>query len=394
MIVGTEGRDRIEGGGGTDTICGLDGADYLVGGAGDDRLFGGLDEYSPGGGYWGDVVEPGPGDDYVDLGADGGWEDVTDGDRVYVDQVSYANAPGNVRVDLTTLTATGEGTDTFAATPEEKFTGIVGSPFRDILTGGLAADQIHGGGRGDVIDGAGGDDMLHGDLSRDPDGRNVDTYVPSRFDRVTGGAGNDIVEGGYGADYLGGGQGDDYVYTGGDARLTRLDGGPGDDTFGTSQLTIARGGSGDDQFTVSTGNGRRVDKARTIAGGHGRDGVTFTSDVGGRITYDLAISVPRRTVTMDAKRLIRLLGNEEFVVDGNTGRGLVTFHGGSRRELFRVRATGFPTRAFGGGGADHLIGGTRDDLLDGGPGRDRLDGRNGRDRCLRGERLRSCERRR
>lgn len=107
VIVGTDERDRIDGGGGNDTICGLDGDDHLVGGAGDDRLFGGLDWYYPDDDYWGDVVEPGPGDDHVDLGADGGWEDIDFVDSVYADQVSYANAAGPVTVDLTTLTATG-----------------------------------------------------------------------------------------------------------------------------------------------------------------------------------------------------------------------------------------------------------------------------------------------
>ena len=62
VIVGTDGLDRIDGGAGNDTICSLDGPDHVVGGAGDDRLFGGLDEYYPDDDYWGDVVEPGPGE--------------------------------------------------------------------------------------------------------------------------------------------------------------------------------------------------------------------------------------------------------------------------------------------------------------------------------------------
>ena len=69
VIVGTDGRDRIDGGAGNDTICSLGSDDHVVGGAGDDRLFGGLDEYYPDDDYWGDVIEPGPGDDFVDLGS-------------------------------------------------------------------------------------------------------------------------------------------------------------------------------------------------------------------------------------------------------------------------------------------------------------------------------------
>lgn len=394
VIVGTDRRDRIDGGSGNDTICGLDSDDHLVGGAGDDRLFGGLDEYYPDDDYWGDVVEPGPGDDYVDLGADGGWKDITFVDSVYADQVSYANATGPVTVDLTTLTATGEGTDTFAPTPLGKFTGIVGSPFDDVLTGGPAADQVHGGGGDDVITGAGGDDLLSGDLSWDPDRRNMDTYA-SGDDRVSGGVGDDVVEGGLGIDVLLGDEGDDYVAVLRDASSTELDGGAGDDTLRTGPGTFARGRRGDDELRVSTGNGKRIADPRTLSGGTGRDRVTFESYVGGRITYDLEISVPKHRITMGGGRLAALRGTEEFVVDGNRGRGLVTFRGGRGPELFRVRwASGFPTRAFGGGGADELIGSNRGDLLDGGPGRDRLDGREGQDRCLRGEVVKSCERRR
>ena len=98
--------------------------------------------------------------------------------------------PGPVTVDLTTLTATGEGTDTFAPTPAGKFTGIVGSPYDDVLTGGPADDQIHGGGGDDTITGGPGDDLVHGDLSWAPDKRNYDTFVP----------GDDVVEGGAGDD--------------------------------------------------------------------------------------------------------------------------------------------------------------------------------------------------
>ena len=245
VIVGTDGRDRIDGGGGNDTICSLGSDDHVVGGAGDDRLFGGLDEYYPDDDYWGDVIEPGPGDDFVDLGFQGGWEDIDFVDSVYADQVSYANAAGPVTVDLTTLTATGEGTDTFAPTPEGKFTGIVGSPYDDVLTGGPAEDQIHGGGGRRHDPGGPGDDLLHGDLSWAPDKRNYDTSVPGD-DVVEGGAGDDVVEGGHGADILTGEDGEDYLVSAGDAAGTRLDGGPGDDLFATSQQTRARGGGGDD----------------------------------------------------------------------------------------------------------------------------------------------------
>ena len=395
VIVGTDDRDRIDGGGGNDTICALGGDDHLVGGTGDDRLFGGLDaEYFADDDYWGDVIEPGAGDDHVDLGADRGPDDVWWGDSVYADQVSYANAAGPVTVDLTTLTATGEGTDTFAATPAGKYTGIIGSPFDDVLTGGPAADEVHGGGGDDVISGRDGDDLLHGDLTWVADKRNEHTSVPGD-DVVEGGAGDDLVGGGYGADTLRGDDGEDVLVAAKDSPGTTLDGGAGDDAFGTAQGTTARGGPGDDTFELSVGRGRKADRSRSVAGGGGRDRVRLTSYVGGRNRWDLTVHVPKRRITVGGGRFAKVTGTEEFVAEGNDGPGLVVFRGSSRPELFRLRWVMKATlHAFGGGGDDVLVGGYRADVLDGGPGRDRIDGSRGRDRCLRGERLKGCELRR
>lgn len=394
VIVGTDDRDRIDGAGGNDTICGLDGDDHLVGGAGNDRLFGGLDWYYPDDDYWGDVIEPGPGDDYVDLGADGGWADIDFVDSVYADQVSYANAPGPVTVDLSTLTATGEGTDTFAPTPAGKFAGIVGSPFDDVLTGGPAEDQIHGGGGDDQVAGGLGDDLLHGDLSWAPDKRNYDTSVPGD-DVVDGGPGDDVVEGGHGADTLRGDEGDDYVAAAKDASGTTLLGGAGDDDLLTAQGTTARGGAGDDDVELGIGRGRKADAVRTVAGGGGRDKVQLSSYVGGKNRYDVSISVPERRIDVGGGRFAKVTGTEEFVIEGNDGPGLIVFRGSARPELFRLKwVMKARVHAYGAGGNDELIGGYQADVLDGGPGRDRIDGSRGRDRCLRGEVLKGCERRR
>ena len=71
VILGTDAGDVIDGVAGDDVICGLDGRDTLIGGPGDDRLLGGLDgEYFPEDSYEGDLLVPGPGDDFVDLGDD------------------------------------------------------------------------------------------------------------------------------------------------------------------------------------------------------------------------------------------------------------------------------------------------------------------------------------
>ena len=329
----------------------------------------------------------------MDLGFQGGWEDIDFVDSVYADQVSYANAAGPVTVDLATLTATGEGTDTFAATPAGKFTGIVGSPYDDVLTGGPADDQIHGGGGDDTITGGPGDDLLHGDLNWAPDKRNYDTSVPGD-DVVEGGAGDDVVEGGHGADILAGEDGEDYLVSAGDAAGTRLDGGPGDDSFATSQQTRACGG--DDTFELGIGRGQKADGSRVVNGGNGRDRIQLTSYVGGKNRYDLTIHVPKRRITVGGGLFAKMTGTEEFIRvqkgDGRTGaRGVP--RGSPPGALPPPLDPEGHVHAHGGGGDDVLIGGYRGDVLDGGPGRDRLDGSRGRDLCVKGEQLRACERR-
>ena len=86
-----------------------------------------------------------------------------------------------------------------------------GNAYREIVQGGVGADQISGAGGFDAIAGGAGDDELRG-------GRNAD--------EVRGGSGNDRLFGGRGHDTLIGGKGDD----------------------------IIRGGFGADRFVYSAGN--------------------------------------------------------------------------------------------------------------------------------------------
>lgn len=86
-----------------------------------------------------------------------------------------------------------------------------GNPYREIVHGGVGADQISGAGGFDAIAGGAGDDELRG-------GRNAD--------EVRGGSGSDRLFGGRGHDTLNGGRGDDVI----------------------------RGGFGADRFVYSAGN--------------------------------------------------------------------------------------------------------------------------------------------
>ena len=152
VILGTFARDEINGRGGYETICGLGTIRHAVGGPGYDRLFGGLDDYYvPDDGDAGDILVPGPGNDFIDLGVDPASATVDYVDRpAAFDRVAFQDAPGPVTVDLSAGKATGEGTDTIVVPTYSG--GIVGSAYDDVLTGTNAPDRILGGG---------GDDRIH-----------------------------------------------------------------------------------------------------------------------------------------------------------------------------------------------------------------------------------------
>jgi len=133
LISGTAGGDVLEGGAGDDGLAGRGGDDVLIGGAGADTLDGGA-------GF---------------------------------DTADYSGSNGGVRVDL--LAGTGLGAhaqgDTLANIER-----VVGSSFRDILSGSVGNDVLIGGAGDDALAGRGGDDVLIG-------GAGNDTLI--------GGAGND-----------------------------------------------------------------------------------------------------------------------------------------------------------------------------------------------------------
>jgi hypothetical protein len=162
ILTGTPGPDHICAGSGSDTVKGLGGNDILKGEKGDDKLYGG------------------EGNDALDGGA-----------HVNGDTANFSESPGAVSASLTTNTATGEGSDTFAGV--EKIVGspgndtLTGSGGNDTLTGGTGADTLSGRDGADTLTGGGGGDTVHGD------------------------AGNDSVVGSPGADNLFGEEGDDTV---------------------------------------------------------------------------------------------------------------------------------------------------------------------------------------
>lgn len=377
VIVGSEGRDTIDGGLGDDVICALGGADELTGGAGNDRLFGGLDsEYVPDElEYIGDLVVPGPGDDYIDLGADQDSRGAIcscDATYPYWDQVSFAGAPGPMSVDLSAGTATGEGTDVIVVPGPGLSAGIVGSPYDDVLLGSSAKDLIFAGDGSDVVKGREGKDRI------------VLDDVAAGDDRVDGGLGNDSLHGNAGSDQIDGGEGDDWLRGGAQSTLT---GGAGQDRlWGTSGSTLS-GGAEYDEFQLELTSRTRS----SVDGGSGSNKLWLTLPKSVFAPgLHLKLDVPRKRFSINRGKILDLRGVEFFVIDAPLGR--LTFLGSLADEwMLPFHRSRLRVRAFGRGGRDVLQGGRFADLLDGGPGRDRLYGRNSRDRCLNGEEFGSCE---
>ena len=395
VIVGTAAFDTIDGAGGNDVICGLGGADRLTGGAGDDRLFGGLDrdydfDDDP---YVGDLLVPGPGDDYVDLGADLRSLHLCDCIQyVTPDRVSYADSATGVKVNLTTGTATGEGRDIIVGGGHF---GVVGSAFDDYLVGTDGPNSIEAGAGSDTVDAGAGDDWVYLDappVTRELNATPTERTTPADHgDIIDAGAGNDHITF-TGGDRIDAGTENDDARGESNARGS-INGGKGRDSIyvtGTGSMAM-RGGAGKDRINATyTRRGRYA-----LDGGSGRDTMNLEiapSVPPGRITID----VPRRRISVAGhKSFVRLAGVESLYVRGQgRKKSSLTFIGSNRADTFSAWRGAFSVHAYGRGGDDTLNGGYGRDLLDGGTGVDTLYGSRGRDRCLNGEKTTDCETRR
>ncbi len=148
----------IAGGGGDDVISGGGRPALLYGEAGDDAISGGLGA---------DVLDGGRGADRMSGGAGS-------------DSVDYQEARSGVRVsfgDGANDGGLGEG-DLLAADIEN----AIGSPYDDRLIGDGGPNSLAGGNGSDIINGGGGNDALSAGYD-----------YSSKRDRVTGGAGRDLV---------------------------------------------------------------------------------------------------------------------------------------------------------------------------------------------------------
>ena len=123
-----------------DTLTGDDTANTLSGAAGNDTLNGGLGN---------DVLLGGTGNDSL-IGGGG------------TDTASFAFATGAVTANLSSGTASGEGSDTLSG-----IASLIGGNSGDVLTGNSSANRLNGGLGNDTLSGGGGADVLLGGAGAD-----------------------------------------------------------------------------------------------------------------------------------------------------------------------------------------------------------------------------------
>ncbi|MBF4764341.1 hypothetical protein ISU07_14500 [Nocardioides islandensis] len=348
VIVGLGGDDRIEAGAGRDVVCGLAGADVIDGGPGNDRIFGGIDSWwfdRGGPNRVGDRVLPGPGKDYVDLGADRrpGDETLERDTLVYRDLdhgivAHFWPHEGSVEAD---------GTDTVRVHGQM---GVVGTRFDDTLIGSPRADTLRGLGGQDYLYGYGGDDLL---------------LPGGGVDEVYGDSGNDDIGSSGGADALRGGPGDDFVDTQGNPDVAIVTLGAGADQLNTT--VRPRGG-----FDADAGTGHD-----TIVLGYARHDDLPPADL------DLGSGV----VTLGTSATGRLASFEWWVMLDDQP---LTIHGTDKAERIEAGGQG-PVRAWMAGGDDAVYASGSDDFIDSGPGDDLVWAYQGTDTCLETEHARGCE---
>lgn len=312
--VGTDTDDQMEGGEGPDNLKGLSGNDTF---------------------YWSN------GADHFDGGSG-------------VDTVSYQYAPGGIRIDLRTNKSGGAATgDSY-----QSIENIIGSAFRDHLTGDSAHNKIWGSAGNDTIVVTQGGDHLDGGAGIDAVSYQLATtgvQVDLRNPQVLGTFGGEIhgFENVFGSIYSD-------ILTGTDS-ANNLHGGAGDDDL--------NGGGGNDQLSGEAGNDVLSGGAgnNILDGGLGHDSVSYQEETQ-NVYVDLALGKANGGNFTDELRNI-----ESAIASGFDD---TVIGDASANTIFGLAGN---DHLHGGGGNDNLVGGGGDDILLGGGGNDRLNGGTGSD---------------
>jgi len=430
---GGEGNDTVKGGAGDDSASGGTGDDSVDGGEGNDTLDGGEGNDTVKGGAGNDSASGGSGDDIVDGGDGNDTLDGGDGNDTVIGgegDDSAAGGKGDDSVDGGAGNDTllgGDGNDTLLG--GEGNDSLDGGTGNDILDGGAGNDTLKGGSGNDVLNGGSGDDVLNGgagndtlnggdgndtaDYADDRGGVNVTLGQPGRAtgtgigedvlvdienvnggsgndtltgddgaNRLSGGAGNDVIDGGAGADTLLGGDGDDILIY--DAADPLIDGGAGNDTLVIRDALV-------DLTRIDDGVLRNIEQIDLR--GNGKNKVVMAaSDV-----KALSDTTDKLYVHGDAGDILTLVGTwnqtgtetvngQVYKIYTSNGATVVVAPG----VVTATEVNGTPGNdtltgggnndiVSGGDGNDSLSGGAGDDTLKGGAGNDTLDGGDGND---------------
>lgn len=170
-ILGEDGNDHLEGGHGADTLEGGNGTDILLGGSGNDILLGGNGT---------DFLEGGTGTDFLNGGAG-------------FDFVTFAGATGGVYVHL----HYGISQDNTGVQDQlVGIEGVLGTDFKDTITGDQGDNWVFGGGGDDDLFGLDGADTIGGGEGND------ELMGEGGRDEIHTGLGQDFADGGLGYDTL------------------------------------------------------------------------------------------------------------------------------------------------------------------------------------------------
>jgi len=335
IIVGGSGNDLLYGDLGDDNISGDDGADEIYGGAGNDVISGGDDVDSIFGEAGDDEISGRDGDDalFGGLGADliqgGDGRDTIDG----LDLARGVTTDNMMR----DIILGGDGVDIINAT------GGVSLAEGNIVIGGLGEDRITTGA---------GNDLIFGDLALAADA------ALGGADIIDSGAGDDEIRGGAGSDTINAGSGNDVIFgallfetaSAGEGVGDFIDAGSGDDDVFGSAL--------DDQILGGAGADR-------LLGGAGRD------EIRGQDGDDVILG------GLGDDLLFGDRGMDEIFGEG----GVDEIRGGAENDLL-VAGTGLGDQLLGGLGDDRIFGsddapagrgtGATGDFVDGGAGNDRI----------------------
>lgn len=345
VIVAGLGNDSIVGRGGDDVLCGGGDRDRIVGAAGDDRIFGGADTYSASHAWEridGDVIVPGPGDDYFDAGWDPRQVSIGAGAP---DEIGYTSATRGLDVRLSVSgigSATGQGRDRIVG---QQVLGIVGTKYADRFVGTGADETFEGLSGHDVLLGKGGSDTLD-------DGDQGSRSEPDR-----------IVAGG----------GDDHLYSGGGP--DRLD-----------------AGAGHDQVTLS----HQLGACWTAAGGAGQDNMSIQSELPS-LSVDARVGstgcgrfATFESYTLHAEGALKVWGTDGAdQVSTDFGESPISADMGAGDDM--VVGSNVGDEIDGGPGNDRVEAGAGNDVVWAGEGADEIDGESGRDVCVDAETVLRCE---